>query len=210
MAVKSIILDCISEVSDENGILDCLKLDGSTTEELAENIQNVLISSLTYTSSEYSLIFNGNLKRIMDFLQIFGCYLNGMTKVVLNCKRIGLHLNTQFMANSKFVDNQLDFMRNLSAIGSSANISLREDWCIIKTNFAAKLFSFTFDICEPEAFIDVMKRAQGNNPGIKVLYDKCVTMKLIQLLIAKPVRKTTKKVEETENRISSNFSNLCS
>lgn len=189
VAIKSIILESISDVADENTVLACVvkKSDGSTADNLAESIRNDLISSVSYTGFEYNLLFEGNLSKIMEFLQILECYLSGITNILSNFNETAKSFKTYFGVESKFSEIVLNFMKNLTSIANSSNISQRANWCTIKTNFANKLFTFVFDLYDTSIFIDAMKKAQENHDRAGILHDQCVTSTLIQTLASKNV-----------------------
>lgn len=187
--MKSIILESISDVADENLILECIanKTNGTAIENLIECIQNDLISSINYTGFEYNIIFEGDPTKIMEYLQIIERYLNTFTKVLSNCKKIAQQLKNNFVTNLKFMETILDFPKNLRNIVTSTNNSVRTNWCIIKSDLAHKLFSFTFDLYKVSDFVDEMRKAQENDERVKTLYDRCVSSKLIQILTSKSV-----------------------
>lgn len=190
LAVKSIILENISDVADENQVLECIsrKTEGTAAENFAESIQNDLLACISYTGFEYNLLFDSDPIKIMEYLQIFGDHLNIIAKLLLNCNKIELAFKNYFKSNPKFIETMLDFLKNLSNIATFSNISLRTDWCTIKTDLTHKLFSFTLNMYETSFFVDVMKQTQADDERTKALYDRCGTSKLIRMLISKPVR----------------------
>ncbi|XP_031632927.1 huntingtin [Contarinia nasturtii] len=188
VAVKSIVLECISEVTDESTVLACVanKLDATAVNILAESIRNDLISSISYTGFEYNLLFEGNLCKIIEFLQILECYLNAITIILRNYNETAQSFKSYFGVDSKFLEIVLNFMKNLPSIANSSNISQRTNWCTIKMNFANRLFAFIFDLYETSVFVDaIMKKAQENHERARTLYDQCVTSILIQTLTSK-------------------------
>lgn len=187
--VKSIILENISDVADENLILECVssKAECTNVENLTESIESDLISSLNYPRFGYNLLFEGDATKLMEYLQIFGNYLNAITKVLSKCNQIALNFKKKFEANSEFIDSVLSFLKNLSNIAIATNTSLQKKWCIIKTDLIHKLLSFIFDIYETSFFVDALKHAHENDQRIKSLYDRCGLSVLIQMLTLQPV-----------------------
>lgn len=187
--MKTIILECISNVADENQVLECVstKLDESSVDNLTDCIQNDLISCLNYTAVEYNVLFEGDPLKMMEYFQIFGKYLDAISQVLLKCQKIALNFRKLFETNSTFVETVLDFLKNLSNIGTFSNTTMRTKWCTIKTDLTNKLFSFTFDLYKTTFVVDVMKKSQENDERAKTLYDRCGTSKLIEMLISKPV-----------------------
>lgn len=187
--MKSIILESISDVADENQILECVanKTNETAIENLTECIQNDLISSINYTGFEYNIIFEGDPTKLMEYLQIIERYLNTFTKILSNCEKIAQQLKKNLITNLKFMETVLDFPKNLRNIVTSTNTSVRTNWCIIKSDLAQKLFSFTFDLYKVSVFVDEMRKSQENDERVKTLYDRCVSSKLIQILTSKSV-----------------------
>lgn len=187
--MKSIILESISDVADENQILECVanKTNETAIENLTECIQNDLISSINYTGFEYNIIFEGDPTKLMEYLQIIERYLNTFTKILSNCEKIAQQLKKNLITNLKFMETVLDFPKNLRNIVTSTNTSVRTNWCIIKSDLAQKLFSFTFDLYKVSVFVDEMRKSQENDERVKTLYARCVSSKLIQILTSKSV-----------------------
>lgn len=189
VAVKTIILECCSNGADENQILECVstKLEESSVDNLTDCIQNDLISCINYTAIEYNVLFEGDPVKMMEYLQIFGKYLDTITQVLSKCQKIALNFRKLFETNSKFIETVLDFLKNLSNVDTFLNTTMRTKWCTIKTELTYKLFSFTFDLYKTSFVVDVMKKSQENDERVKTLYDRCGTLKLIEMLISKPV-----------------------
>lgn len=187
--MKTIILECISNVADEKYVLECVsgKLDESSVDNLTDCIQNDLTSCINYTAIEYNVLFEGDPMKMMEYFQIFGKYLDAITQVLSKCQKIALNFRKLFETNFKFIETVLDFLKNLPNIGTFSNTTIRTKWCTIKTDLTYKLFTFTFDLYKTSFVVDVMKKSQENDERTKTLYDRCATLKLIEMLISKPV-----------------------
>lgn len=182
MAVKSIILECIVEILNESLLLDCVGAD-----QFVENIRNDLLSSLSYTAFEYNLLFGGDLSKIIDYLHIFGDYVQRITEILLSFEQIGRHFRQNFETNSDFIRIALNVMKNFATISSPSNTFARSKWCIAKSNFGTKLFSIIFGLYEAQFFVETMKSVIADTEHIKTSYDRCLVSNLIQFIISKPV-----------------------
>lgn len=187
VAVKSIILECISAAGDVSFVLGCVsnKSEITTAENVCEHIRNDLMTSINYTGFEYNLLFEGNLRNTMEYLQIFGNYLSGIINILTKCKQIAHHFRKYFKTNTTFVENISNFMKNLAKITISSNSLMRANLCSIKIQFSSILFAVVFDLYEPSYFIEIMNGIQSNEE--RGLYDRCVITELIQTLVSMPV-----------------------
>lgn len=178
IAQKSIIFECIAHATNESLVLECM-----TTNQLVQCIRNELSTSITCTGHEYNLLFQGERTQIMDYLQIFGNYLHGIEQMISNCDQIGQSLRNNFTENPALVEHLLNFIRNVSTLNHSTNIPARGNWCVIKLQFASKLFSLIFDLYEPIFFLKQMDHINS----LKIPYDRCITSHLIAFITLKPV-----------------------
>lgn len=182
MAVKSIILNCISEADEENVVLECI-----TPDQLAKSIRNELLKNFTFSAFEYNLLFEGDLNRIMEYLHIFGNYLQGIGKILLNCNQNGQAIRMELKSNSTIIESVLNFMRNLSTIGNCSNVSMLSKWSTVKLDFSTKLFTFIFELFEPSVFLCNMKTVDADLKPSKTLYDPCILSNFIQFAVLKSV-----------------------
>lgn len=186
--MKSIVLGCISENANEEFILQCVSDEVSTSaaEHLAENIRNDLLKHLSYTGLEFGLVFDGDLAKTADYLQLFGIYLQKINKILSKCDRVAQSFREYFKNNSEFIETVLNFIKRLSAVGTATSISLRSNWCDVKSNFASKLCAFLFDLHEPSFCVETMKRIQYEQIT-SVCYDRCIISNVIKLIVLQPV-----------------------
>lgn len=182
MAIKTIILDCISEIADEHILLECISAD-----QLIECIQNDLCKSIAHNSFEYMFIFDGELRKIMDYFHIFGNYLQGTLNILLKCNQLGSKIRQKFSTNSTFIESLLSFMRNVSKFGQFSNVSMQADWIVAKSHFAIKLFTLIFELFKPALLLEQMKIAQNDTKPTKMIYDQCIFSNFIEFVASKPV-----------------------
>lgn len=158
----------------------------SPVETICENIRNDLMTSINYTGFEFNLIFDGNLNKIMEYLQIFENYLQGIIKILTNCQEIGQHFREYFKTDATFAENILNLMKNLTKITNSSNVSMRANLCSTKTQFTRTFFSVIFHLYDPNYFLEIMNEKQINEER-KTLYDRCVITNLIEAIVIMPV-----------------------
>lgn len=182
MAIKSIILDCISEITDEHILLECISAD-----QLTDCIQNDLHKTITYTAFEYMFIFNGDLKKILDYLHMFGNYLQGVSSILSKCHQLGSEIRQKFIADPTFIESLLNFMRNISEFGQFSNVSMQSDWIVAKSHFAVKFITLIFELFEPSILLAQMKITQNNTKPTKMIYDQCFFTHFIEFVASKPV-----------------------
>lgn len=182
MAIKSIILECIVEAVTESMLLDCIAAD-----QLVETIRKDLLSSLSYTALEYNLLFDGDLSKIIDFLHIFGDYIQRIQQILLDFEQIGRNFRQNFETNSNLIRIVVNVMKNFATISSPLNTLARTKWCVAKSNFGTKLFSFIFGLYESQFVVETMKSVIAETEPVKTSYDRCITSNLIQFIISKPV-----------------------
>lgn len=187
--MKSLILECICAVDDERSLLKCVSNENevNAAQILAENVRNDLIALITYTEFDYNLLFDGDLGKIMEYLQIFGEYLNGIVKILSNCNQIGQNVRKYFRENAKFLENVLCFMKNVAILTNTSNLVSRTDLCTVKTGFASILFTVIFDLYEPSFFLEIMKQSYDSEDEVNSFYERCIISDLVKTLVSKPV-----------------------
>lgn len=176
MAVKSKILNCISEADKEYLVLECI-----TPDQLAKCIRNDLLNIFTFSAFEYNLLFEGDLNRIMEYLHIFGNYLQGIGEILLNCNQNGQAIRMELKTNSTIIESVLNFMRNLSTIGNCSNVSM------LSKRRTVKLDKTVYIHFEPSVFLRNMKTVHADLKPSKTLYDPCILSNFIQFAVLKSV-----------------------
>lgn len=189
MAVKSIIYECISTIDDETSLLQCFsnRNESNSVEILAEHIRHDLITNISYNEFEYNLFFDGDLIKIMEYLQVFGNYLNGIASVLSNCNQVGQALKKYFKENLKISEIILIFLKNIATITNSSNILLRTNACPVKARFTGNLCNIIFGLYAPSDFVQIIKQTQENADTTNTVYDRCVIINLLKILVSMPV-----------------------
>lgn len=186
MAVKSIILECITGSMNEDVILQAVSNEAKngSAETMSESIQSDLKKHFSYTSLEYGLMFDGDLAKISEYFQLFGNYLDRITKMLSKFDKIAQSFRKS--SNSKLIETVLDFIKNLSTINSSTSTLSKSRWCNVKSEFASKLCAFLFDLYDPSCIVETMKQMQ-HEQITSVSYDRCMISNVIKLLVLQPV-----------------------
>lgn len=189
MAVKSIIFECISATDDEGPLLQCFSTENESNADaiLAEHIQNDLITNISYTEFEYNSLFEGDLMKIMEYLQVFGSYLNGIASILSNCNQVGQALRKYSKENSNVLEAILIFLKNIATITTTSNILLRANSCPVKTRFTVNLCNVIFGLYAPSDFVEMMKQTRENAHRGNTFYDRCIMSNLMKSLVSMPV-----------------------
>lgn len=174
-------MDSITQ-AHSNIIIKCI-----APENLVECIQNDLSINFTYNAFEYNLLFEGELNQIMEYLHIFGNYLQGIIHVLRNCDKIGQILRRKLIENPKNCEILSNFMRNLSALNSPSS-KKRTNWCRVKSKFASQLFTLIFDLYETSFFLENMTRTNTGTELAQTHHDRCIVSHLIEFIVSRLVR----------------------